>query len=206
MKQGLPAWNPNPEYWKAFTELMRRIDAGLGDYRGPPVAVYVAGGAASHLYTGARFSDDIDATVALRRFLYPQNLDVTYRGPDGRPKTLYFDTQYNDTLGLLHENVHQDSIPIEVPGVNPKRLDVRLFAPIDLAVSKLSRYEENDREDIRALARAGLIDAKSLRIRAEQALPGYVGRVDGVRISIDLACRMVEEERKGKGKNPKPHR
>ncbi|MGZ4853008.1 MAG: DUF6036 family nucleotidyltransferase, partial [Halobacteriota archaeon] len=79
-------------------------------------------------------------------------------------------------------------------------------APIDLAVSKLSSYGENDREDIRALARVGLIDAKSLRARAEQALPGYVGRVDGVRASIDLACRMVEAERKGTGKNQQPRR
>jgi hypothetical protein len=71
--------------------------------------------------------------------------------------------------------------------------DVRVLSPVDLAVSKLSRYADPDRDDIKALARAGLLDPKGLRQRAEEALIGYIGRVDDVRISIDQASRMVEE-------------
>lgn len=185
----------DPEYWKAFAKLMSRIESGLGDYKGPPVPVYVAGGAAAHIYTGARFSDDIDASVSLRRFLYPENLAVTYKGSDGAPRTLYFDTQYNDTLGILHEDAHRDSIAIDVPGVNPQRLDVRVLSPLDLAVSKLARFEEPDQEDIRALAKARLIDSNALRSRAEEALAGYIGRVNPVKISIDQACRLIDQAR-----------
>jgi hypothetical protein len=182
----------DPAYWQAFAELMSRIEAGLGDYKGPAVPVYVAGGAASHLYTGSRLSADVDATLG-RRLLLPDDLQVLYKSGDGKNRTLYFDRQYNDTLGLMHEDAHSDSVSIDVPGVNRKRLDVRLLAPVDLAVSKLGRFADPDQEDIKALARAGLLESGPLRKRAVEALAAYIGRVDDVRISVDQACRMVDE-------------
>ena len=190
-RKGIPI-KADPAYWQAFAELMSRIEAGLGDYKGPAVPVYVAGGAASHLYTGSRFSADVDAALG-RRLLLPDDLQVLYRGEDGKSRTLYFDRQYNDTLGLMHEDAHADSISIDVPGVNRKRLDVRLLAPVDLAVSKLGRFADPDQEDIRALARAGLLESGPLRKRALEALTAYIGRVNDVRISIDQACRTVDE-------------
>lgn len=182
----------DPAYWAAFSELMSRIEATLGKYKGPPVPVYVAGGAASHIYTGSRLSADVDATLG-RRLLLPEDLQVMYRDADGKHRTLYFDRQYNDTLGLLHEDAHADSVPIEVPGVKRERLDVRLLSPVDLAVSKLARFADPDQADIKALAREGMLDSKKLRKRAEEALKGYIGRVNDVRISLDKACRMVDE-------------
>lgn len=182
----------DPAYWSAFAELMSRIEAALGTYKGPAVPVYVAGGAASHIYTGSRLSGDIDATLG-RRLLLPDDLQVMYKAQDGKHHTLYYDRQYNETLGLMHEGAHADSMSLDVPGVNRKRLDVRVLSPIDLAVSKLARYADADQEDIGALARAGLLESKELRHRAEEALRGYIGRVNDVRISLDLACRLVDE-------------
>lgn len=187
----------DPGYWDAFAELMSRIERALGDYRGPAIPIYVAGGAACHIYTGSRLSSDIDAGLG-RRIVLPDDLQLMYTSAEGKRRTLYFDRQYNDTLGLLHEMAHADSIPIEVPGVDRKRLDVRLLAPVDLAVSKLARYAEPDQADIAALARGGLVEPGGLRRRAEEALAGYVGRVNDVRISIDLACRLVERNAKPK--------
>jgi hypothetical protein len=116
-----------------------------------------------------------------------------YKAQDGKHHTLYFDRQYNETLGLMHEDAHADSVPIDVPGVNRKRLDVRVLSPVDLAVSKLVRYADPDQEDIKALARTGLLDSKELRQRAEGALVGYIGRVNDVRMSIDQACRLIDK-------------
>ena len=76
-------------------------------------------------------------------------------------------------------------------GVDSRRLEVKLLTPLDLAVSKLSRFSGQDQDDISALARAGLIDAAALRRRAEAALPDYVGKLDRIRTSIDAACRLV---------------
>lgn len=192
----------DPEYLKAFAEIMSRIEGALGRARGAgPVAVYVAGGAALHLYTGARVSKDIDARI-MARFLPPDDLQVSYKDADGRAHLLYFDTQYNDTYALLHENAYDDAIPVRIDGVDPRKLDVRLLSPLDLAVSKLSRFEEHDRDDIAALAREGLIAARSLRRRAQDALPSYVGDVDRVKNSIELACRLVE---KAAPKRPRSH-
>jgi len=71
-------------------------------------------------------------------------------------------------------------------------VDVRVLAPVDLAVSKLSRFSDQDRADIELLARKGLINAPALRARAEQTLQGYVGNTAPVRTSINIACRLVE--------------
>lgn len=192
MKRGRVEVKADPAYWRAFAELMSRIEAALGEHKGPAVPVYVAGGAASHIYTGSRLSADVDATLG-RRLLLPGDLQVMYKARGGKVRTLYFDRQYNETLGLLHEDAHRDSAALDVPGVNRKRLDVRVLSPVDLAVSKLARYADSDRDDIKALAVAGLLDPVELRRRAEEALAAYIGRVSDVRISIDQACRTVEE-------------
>ena len=188
-----PALQADPAYLKAFAEIMHRIENAVANKAGP-VVICVAGGAALHLYTGSRVSKDIDAKV-MARFIPPKDLQVSYRDANGRGHLLYFDTQYNDTYGLLHENAYEDAVSIRVPGVDPRRLDVQLLSPLDLAVSKLSRYEAHDQDDIRALARQGLIEAAALRQRAEEALPSYVGDVKRVRNSIDLAVKLVTKER-----------
>ena len=177
-------------YLAAFAEIMQRLGEALASAKQKPVAIYVAGGAALHLYTGARVSKDIDAKV-MARFVPPDNLDVAYRGTDGRARLLYFDTQYNDTYALLHEDAYVDSVPVDIPGVDEAVLDIRLLSPTDLAVSKLSRYEIHDQEDIRSLARAGLVDAGTLETRAREALPGYVGDTKRVENSIGLAVELV---------------
>ena len=182
----------NPAYLEAFTEIMRRLQAAFGETRAGPIVVCVAGGAALHLYTGARVSKDIDAKV-MARFIPPENLEVSYRDADGHARLLYFDTQYNDTYGLLHEQAYDDALPIRLEGIDPGKLEVRLLTPLDLAVSKLSRYEGHDQEDISALAKAGLIDAASLRDRAEEALPSYAGDVARVKNSIALAAKRVTQ-------------
>ena len=188
-----PALRPDPEYLKAFARIMSRIERALGPKRpARPVTVCVAGGATLHFYTGERYSNDIDAKIMARMMLDPAELQVAYRGEDGHARLLYFDTQHNDSFALLHQDAYGDALPISVAGVDPRRLEVRLLTPLDLAVSKLSRFSEQEQDDIRALARAGLIDAVGLRRRAEAALPDYAGNLERIRTSIGAACRLVE--------------
>jgi len=192
-----PPLRADPEYLKAFATIMSRIERALGPKRPPaPITVCISGGAALHFYTGERYSNDIDAKIMARVMLDASELQVAYRGEDGHARLLYFDTQYNDSFALLHQDAYGDALAISVEGVDPRRLEVRLLAPIDLAVSKLSRFSEQDQDDIRALARAQLINAAALRRRAEAALPDYVGNLDRIRNSIDLACRLVEASAK----------
>ncbi|MGQ0835281.1 MAG: DUF6036 family nucleotidyltransferase [Gammaproteobacteria bacterium] len=193
-----------PEYVLAFREIVERIAGSLRHLpkRALPIRMYVAGGAALHFYTGERVSRDIDATFS-RRVALPGDLEVAYRDADGAARVLYFDRQYSDTFALIHEDAHDDSRQLALPGIDAAVLDVRLLSPIDLAVSKISPLSDQDRGDIAALARHGMITSAALRKRAESALSGYVGDTDRVRTSIGLACRIIEdiERRAGKARS-----
>jgi hypothetical protein len=205
-----PELKPHPAYAEAFAEIMRRVQKALGS-RKPvkPVVIAVAGGAALHFYTASRISQDVDASLLARVLLDPADLRVSYKDADGGVKMLYYDTQYNDSLALMHEDAYDDALPVHVEGVDRERLDVRLLSPLDLAVSKLSRFSEQDREDIRALAAERLITAAGLKKRAAEALPGYVGNLTRIRNTIEIAARDVEAITQAavapKGKRP-PHR
>jgi len=189
-----PSRATRPEYLAAFTELVQRIASPLGQLpkRSLPIKMYVAGGAAMHFYTGERMSNDVDAVFS-KRIALPSDLEVTYRDPDGAPRLLYFDRQYNDTFALMHEDAHDDSVPLTLKGIDASILDVRLLSALDLAVSKISRFSSQDRDDITTLGRHGLIKSTALRRRSEQAMEDYVGDLDTVKGRIDLACRIVED-------------
>jgi hypothetical protein len=189
-----PDLKARDDYVGAFREIVSRLTAVLNQVpeAALPIKMYVAGGAALHFYTGERVSRDIDAVFS-RRVALPDDLDVAYRDADGAARLLYFDRQYNDTLSLMHEDAHDDSISLSLDGIDAGILDVRLLTPLDLAVSKISRFSDRDRSDIASLARHRGIGAVALRQRAQEALGGYVGSVDRVRGSIELACRIVED-------------
>jgi Nucleotidyltransferase of unknown function (DUF6036) len=196
-----PDRHARPEYLAAFREILHRIGTSLAGapQRALPVRMYVAGGAALHLYTGERVSRDIDATFS-QRIALPANLEVAYRDADGAARLLYFDRQYNDTLGLRHEDAYEDSVALE--GVDSTTLQVRLLSALDLAVSKLGRFSSQDQEDIESLARHKLVNSAALRRRAQDALRGYVGDTARVQGAIEVAVRVVAdlEARGGKGR------
>ncbi len=154
--------------------------------------MYLAGGAALHLYTGERVSRDIDATFS-HRIALPENLEVAYRDADGAARLLYFDRQYNDALGLLHEDAYEDSVPLALEGIDSTALQVRVLSALDLAVSKLGRFSGQDQEDIATLARHKLISSAALRRRADDALRSYVGDTTRVQGAIAVAVRVVAD-------------
>lgn len=189
-----PSSATRPEYLAAFTELVQRIAAPLSALprQSLPIKMYVAGGAAMHFYTGERVSNDIDAVFS-KRIALPSDLEVTYRDPDGAPRLLYFDRQYNDSFALMHQDAHEDSVPLTLKRIDASILDVRLLSSLDLAVSKISRFSSQDRDDIITLAKHGLIRSAALRRRSEQAMENYVGNLDALEGAINLACRIVQD-------------
>lgn len=184
------------EYQRAFAEVLSRVQQSLKGSQPSvfPIRMYIAGGAALHLLTGGRVTEDIDATFS-KRVLLSEDIEVSYRDPDGRARLMYLDRNYNDTLGLLHEDAYKDARPIDIPGVDKNLIEVRVLSPVDLAVTKLARFTDQDRDDIQLLARKGLIGSVSLRKRAEEALGRYVGDVKSAGTLIDIACRLIDAER-----------
>jgi hypothetical protein len=147
-------------------------------------------------------TDDVDAAFN-KRVLLPADTAVIYRDSEGRARSVYFDATYNESYSLLHEDAHRDAVPLRLEGIEGARILV--LRPVDLAVSKLARFGEIDRQDILRLAKEGLVSASELRKRAEEALPAHVGNPESIRTSLDLACRDIEAlERSGRPDRKRP--
>lgn len=107
----------------------------------------------------------------------------------GQEQQLTLDDTFTPTLGLLHEDYIERAVPLlESP---ESLLWVYLVSPIDLALSKLVRFADHDREDIIALANANCITAQTLNKQADDALPGYIGNVDMLKINIQEAIESI---------------
>jgi hypothetical protein len=178
----------------AVAEIARRIDIALPDLK-EPVKMIIAGGVAVNFYCGSRATTDVDASFS-RRIALPEDLVVPYETPDGKLLTVHLDTNYNTTFAVMHEDYEQDAIAIELRDFVGKNIKLYLLSPVDLAVSKIARFEGPDRGDIAALAQADLIGPKDVAERAEDALSYYVGSLDRVRGNLREALRIIEETRR----------
>jgi hypothetical protein len=184
-----------PELSRALSQLLDQMDASIrkGGYDGPPIIMYLAGGMAVNFYCGTRYTEDVDAFYTRRLHFEP--CEASYQHKDGSPSFLYLDNNYNPTFGLLHERYDQDAVEWTGIGNDQRKICLCVLSPVDLAVTKISRYSEQDREDIIALATAGLFSADQLRNRANEALLGYIGDRGPDVTSIELICRQISAVR-----------
>ncbi len=182
----------HPELTTALSEMLDRIDQILRacDYQGEPLMMYLAGGMAVHFHCGTRYTEDVDATFSKRLLLPYDQLIVDYIRQDGKRSTIYFDPTYNDTFALLHPD-HRESC-VEWMGIgNESRLvQLHVFCPVDLAVSKLARFSTNDQADILALAQKRFFTTAQLQQRATEALGYYVGDTRWIHLNL----RQISEE------------
>lgn len=159
-----------------------------------PLQIYLAGGMAVHLYTANRVTTDLDAEFA-GRIMIPTDLAVEVVMDDGSTEVVYIDTNYNPTFALMHEDYQDDSWPVDL---GLEHIRVNVLSPVDLAVSKIARFAENDREDIAALVRKGFTSADEIQTRADEAVGGFVGGMAMLKANIRDAvalARAVESER-----------
>jgi Nucleotidyltransferase of unknown function (DUF6036) len=176
---------------KMFAKLNEAAELLYPEAEPGSVRAYIFGGAAVHIYTKARGSHDVDAEIQGADKLKPQDLVVDYEDEDGDPQLLVWDSNYNPTLGPLHEDYIDDAIQLTQD--KSDILWVYIASADDLAVSKLGRFAEHDRNDIRALAKRGRISSSSLKERAEEAFKYYVGNVDSARGSLRIALKDLEK-------------
>ena len=160
-------------------------EAGPGAIR-----AYIFGGAAVHLYTKSRGSHDVDAEIHGAEKLQPQDLLIDYDDEEGSPQSLIWDSNFNTSLGPLHEDYVGDAVRISHD--DSDILWVYIVSPDDLAVSKLGRFAEHDREDIISLVEKGLISVSSLEKRANEAFSYYVGNVESAKVSLDIVLKDIE--------------
>jgi len=128
-----------PELSRALSDLLDQMDASIrkGDYDGPTIKMFLAGGMAVNFYCGTRYTEDVDAFYTRRVQVGP--CEVSYTHKDGKPSFLYLDNNYNPTFGLLHE--HRERDDMEWTGIGNEKRKLHLFvqSAVDLAVTKISR-------------------------------------------------------------------
>jgi len=160
---------------QAVGEIVHRIGNVLPDIK-EPIKMFLAGGVAVNFYTGYRSTTDIDASFS-HRILLPkaEDLIVSFEDEAGKLKSVYFDMNYNVSFALMHPDYVKDAFKVLGKEFSDSKIELRILSPVDLAVSKVSRFQGNDKEDILALARNGLITPENVITRAEDALSYYVG-------------------------------
>lgn len=183
----VPEFHTETRLAKALAQLLSKLEAHLQLDR--PLAMYLAGGMAVHLYTGERVTTDIDAEYGMRVAI-PADLVIEVDLEDGRHETVYFDTNYNASFALMHEDHVVDALPVNLPDAGSK-LKLFVLSPVDLAVSKIARFAEHDRADIEALVERGLVTADAMQERAHQALSGFVGNVSFLKLNIRDAVALA---------------
>jgi hypothetical protein len=166
--------------------MFHKIAAEVLGYTRIPVKAILAGGAAAHLYTQARISNDVDAIFLPH--VHINDLIVVYQDEAEHTRNLVFDGNYFPEIGLINPDYAEDSLLLEQI---TDTFALYILSPVDLAVSKLARFQDYDRQDILALAKAGLLTAAALQQRATEALDYFVGDTFFVEANIRDACTLV---------------
>jgi hypothetical protein len=173
------------ELAKGLAKLVRELEKRTGLRE--PITMLIAGGMATHLYTAARVTTDVDAEFS-KRILLPSDLLVETK--DGN--MLYLDSNYNSSFALMHEDYQQDALPVPI---GTDLIHVFVLSPLDLIVSKIARLNGPDKGDIAGIISKFHISAALIEKRAEEALGGYVGNVDYLRMNLrevlDLAKQLA---------------
>jgi len=178
-----------PQPWRAF---LSDLDARLTE-----AAELVCGGGfvVSLQYGLSRPTADVDVIEVRPRPLIVDLMTLAGRGsPLHEAHGVYLD---HVTVSTCPDG-YEDRLTEMLPGVLRW---LRLFAldPYDLALSKLDRNAERDREDVYHLARTAPLDLDVLKGRYDDEMRPYLGddiqkRADG---TLRWWVEAIEEERRG---------
>lgn len=153
---------------RLFDKLKESIILQYSSLPAGHLKAYIFGGAAMHIYTNARYSHDVDTDLSVQLKL-DTDIIVFYEDESGNPRTpLALDTNFNVNLGLIHPDYCDDAIPLQQKPDSP--IWLYLASPVDLAVSKIARFAEVDKQDISLLAKRKLITLKEFTMRVDEAL------------------------------------
>lgn len=102
-------------------------------------------------------------------------------------QVVVMDGNFNDVLGSFPPGWKDRSQEVQRIG----SMVLHVIDPVDLAVSKVARFSERDREDIHALAGFGLVDPEAFARRGKEALDCCVGDLTFVRYNLAGAGEIV---------------
>lgn len=165
------------------------VDAFLAGGTATCVHLQHAGGEAA---LEARFSEDADIHFN-RRLALADDIVVRYTDAHNEERILALDRTYSIDIGLCHPDCFDDAI--HLLDSRNGRLRLRILSPLDLAVTKVGRFQDHDRHDISLLAQAGLIESEAFERRANEALDYLATDPSPVKINIEEATELIRRAR-----------
>jgi hypothetical protein len=145
------------------------------------------------LYGYSRETSDLDVLLVAPRAQLKRLLDLGARGGALHKKHKV----YLDYVGVAQvPEDYEDRLTEMFPGTF-KHLRICALDPYDLALSKLERNIQRDRDDVKHLARSIPLDLKILKERYEKELRPQLGIPEREDLTLKLWIEMIEEDRGG---------
>ena len=188
-----------PGLFGAVEELVERVAKAIRP--GQVVDAFLAGGPATCIHlqraggvaaSEARFSEDADVHFN-RRLALADDIVVRYADTNGEDRVLVLDRTYTIDIGLRHPDCFDEAI--HLLDSRNGRLRLHILSPLDLAVTKVGRFQDHDRQDISLLARAGLIESAAFEQRAKEALEYLATDPAPVELNIAEAAGLIRNAR-----------
>ena len=149
------------------------------------------------MHIGSRASNDLDAELeAIQRLKPVATLEtvikaVGFDDEEGDYCMLDFDGNFNPTIAPIHPDYKERSSLLYTTKL--KLVSLYLVSAVDIAVSKLGRFEPVDRKDIINLFQSQMFTIEDFRDTAEEA-KSYCGvATDKLEFNIDMAIELLKE-------------
>lgn len=175
------------EPWKS---LLHRVDDNLA---GPTELHCFGGFVVAECYGLTRATADIDI-IEVQGSTTPNEL-VTLAGKGSALARRY--RVYLDFVTIVTVPEHYQDRLIQVFTGEFKVLRLRVFEAHDLALAKLERNEDHDRDDVKALALRPGLDVNVLRERYEGEMRPYLGNAAREDLTLQLWTEMIQEVQAG---------
>lgn len=178
----LPDHHP-PEPWHSF---LRELD----DIADATVRMDCIGGfVLTQMYGLERSTADVDVVELAPRDVSNSLMSLASQGGAlHRQHLVYLDRV---TVAVVPEN-YESRLTEVFPGVY-RHLRIMALDPYDIALSKLERNNQKDRDDVRFLAETIPLDLNVLQERYDRELRWQLGRPDREDLTLRLWMEMLSE-------------
>ena len=182
-----PADKGIPEPWSSF---LRELDASVDE----EVRLDCMGGFVVTLAYGfSRTTGDVDVLEITPVAAGQSMLELGMRGGPLHKKYKV----YLDRVGVAKVPEHYEDRLSEMFPKAFKHLRLLALDPYDLALSKLERNIQRDRDDVKYLAKTVPLDLEVLKERYQKELRWQLGNPEREDLTLRLWIEAIEEERKG---------
>ncbi len=182
----MPCSKPRPpEPWDSF---LRDLDAAVGETTRLDC---IGGFVVAHFYGLGRPTADVDVIEIAPKEAAQTVMAMGLRGgPLSQKHGIYI-----DRVGIAMIPENYDERLVEMFPNAYEHLRLMALDPYDIALSKLERNSQKDRDDVRFLARSVPLDLEILELRYQAELRWQLGRPAREDLTLKLWTAMILEDR-----------